>query len=88
MNLRQLETVETELKHKRYNHNKVLKLTGLTRRLCVHQERLKRIKDGNDMAKTMFRGFTAGNQGPIPNYVYKPEVYNVKGQGWTAGYKN
>jgi hypothetical protein len=29
MNLTQFETVETELKHKRYSQNKVLKLTGL-----------------------------------------------------------
>jgi hypothetical protein len=79
--------VETDLKHKIYSQNKVLKLIGLKRQLRGHQERLKQIKDGNNMAKTMFRGFTARNQGPIPNYVYKPEVYNVKGQGWTAGYK-
>jgi hypothetical protein len=31
MNLMQLEMVETELKRKRYNQNKVLKLTGLKR---------------------------------------------------------
>jgi hypothetical protein len=42
---------------------------------------LKRIKDGKDMAKTRFRGFsvkkqdfrglTARNQGPKHNYEYK-----------------
>jgi hypothetical protein len=79
MNLMQLETVETELKHKRYSQDKVLKLTGLKRRSRGHQERLKRIKDGKDMAKTRFRGFyakkqgfrglSARNQGPKHNYV-------------------
>jgi hypothetical protein len=69
-----LETVETELKRKRYDQNKVLKLMGLKRRSRGHQERLKRIKDGKDMAKTRFRGFsvkkqasmglTSRNQGP------------------------
>jgi hypothetical protein len=58
MNLTQLETVETELKHKRYSQIKVLKLTRLKRRSSGHQERLKRIKDGKDMAKTRFRGFS------------------------------
>jgi hypothetical protein len=79
MNLTQLETVETEIKHKRYGQNKVVKLTGLKRRSRGHQERLKRIKDGKDMAKTRFRGFSmkqqgfrglsARNQGPKHNYV-------------------
>jgi hypothetical protein len=41
----QLETVETDLKHKRYGQNKVLKLTRLKRWSHGHQERLKRIKD-------------------------------------------
>jgi hypothetical protein len=69
-----LETVETELKRKRYDQNKVLKLMGLKRRSRGHQERLKRIKDGKDMAKTRFMGFsvkkqasmglTSRNQGP------------------------
>jgi hypothetical protein len=63
MNLTQLETVETELKHKRYGQNKVRKLTGLKRRFRGHQERLKRIKDGKDMAKTRFRGFSVKKQG-------------------------
>jgi hypothetical protein len=62
MNLTQLETVETELKHNRYSQNKVLKLTGLKRRLRGHQERFKRIKDGKDMAKTRFRGFSVKKQ--------------------------
>jgi hypothetical protein len=63
MNLTQLETVETELKCKRYSQNKVLKLTGLERRSRGHQERLKRIKDEKDMAKTRFRGFSVKKQG-------------------------
>jgi hypothetical protein len=58
MNLTQLETVEMELKHTRYNKNKVLKLTGLKRWLRGRQKRLKRIKDGEDMAKTRFMGFS------------------------------
>jgi hypothetical protein len=62
MNLTQLETVEMELKRKRYNQNKVLKLTGLKRRSCGHKECLKRIKDGKDMAKTRFRGFFVKKQ--------------------------
>jgi hypothetical protein len=36
----------------------VLKLTGLKIRSRGHQELLKRIKDGKDMAKTRFRGFS------------------------------
>jgi hypothetical protein len=67
MNLTQLETVETELKRTRYNQHKVIKLTGLKRRSRGHQERLKRIKDRKDMAKTRFRGFSAKKlsfQGP------------------------
>jgi hypothetical protein len=36
---------------------------GLKRRSRGHQERLKRIKDGNDMAKTRFRGFSVKKQG-------------------------
>jgi hypothetical protein len=81
MSLTQLETVETELQRKRYGQNKVLKLKGLKRRSHGHQECLKRIKDGKDMAKTRFRGFsvkkqdfrglTARNQGPKHNYEYK-----------------
>jgi hypothetical protein len=63
MNLTQLETVETELKHTRYSQNKVLKLTGLKIRSRGHQERLKRIKDGKDMAKTRFRGFSMKKRG-------------------------
>jgi hypothetical protein len=63
MNLTQLETVETEVKRTRYGQNKVLKLTGLKRQSCGHQERLKRIKDGKDMAKTRFRGFSVKKQG-------------------------
>jgi hypothetical protein len=62
MNLTQLETVETELKCTRYSQNKVLKLTDLKRWSRGHQERLKRIKDGNDMAKTRFRGFSVKKQ--------------------------
>jgi hypothetical protein len=58
MNLTQLEMVETELKRQIYRQNKVPKLTGLKRRSRGHQERLKRIKDGKDMAKTRFRGFS------------------------------
>jgi hypothetical protein len=58
MILTQLETVEMDLKHKRYDQNKVLKLTGLKRWSRGHQERLKRIKDAKDMAKTRFRGFS------------------------------
>jgi hypothetical protein len=79
MSLTQLETVETELQRKRYGQNKVLELSGLKRRSRGHQERLKRIKDGKDMAKTRFRdfsvkkqgsrGLTARNQGPKHNYV-------------------
>jgi hypothetical protein len=57
MNLTQLETLETELQRKRYDQNKVLKLTGLQRWSRGHQECLKRIKYGNVMAKTRFRGF-------------------------------
>jgi hypothetical protein len=57
MNLTQLETVETELKRTRYSQNKVLKLTGLKIQSRGHQERLKRIKDGKDMAKTRFGAF-------------------------------
>jgi hypothetical protein len=56
MILTQIETVETELKRKRYNQNMVLKLTGLKRRSRGHQERLKWTKDGKDMAKTRFCG--------------------------------
>jgi hypothetical protein len=79
MILTQLETVKTELQRKRYGQNKVLKLTGLKRRSCGHQERLKRIRDGKVMAKTRFRGFSvkkqgsrglsARNQGSKHNYV-------------------
>jgi hypothetical protein len=54
--------VETELKCTRYSQNKVLKLTILKRRLCGHQKRLKQIKDGEDMAKTRFRGFSVKKQ--------------------------
>jgi hypothetical protein len=70
MNLMQLETVETELKHKRYGQNKVLKLTGLKRRSRGHQERLKRIKDAKDMAKTRFKGFSVRKQG-FQGLIYK-----------------
>jgi hypothetical protein len=63
MILTQLETVETELKRKRYSQNKVLKLTGLKRRSRGQQECLKWIKDGKDMAKTRFRGFSVKKQG-------------------------
>jgi ribosome-interacting GTPase 1 len=63
MNLTQLETVETELKRTRCSQNKVLKLTGLKRRLCGHQERLKQSYDGKDMAKTRFRGFSVKKLG-------------------------
>jgi hypothetical protein len=63
MSLTQLETVETELKHIRYSQNRVLKLTSLKGRSCGHQERLKRIKDGKDMDKTRFRGFSVKKQG-------------------------
>jgi hypothetical protein len=63
MNLTQLEMVETELKCKRYSQNKVLKLTGLKRRLRGHQERLKRIRDEKVMAKTRFMGFSVKKQG-------------------------
>jgi hypothetical protein len=63
MNLTQHETVETELQCKRYGQIKVLKLTGLKRRSRGHQERLKRIKDGKDMTKTRFRGFSVNKQG-------------------------
>jgi IS5 family transposase len=61
--------VETELKCTRYGQNKVLKLTILKRRLCGHQKRLKQIKDGEDMAKTRFRGLSARNQGLKHDYV-------------------
>jgi hypothetical protein len=81
MNLTQLEMVETELKCTRYSQNKVLKLTGLKRQSCGHQERLKRSWDGKDMAKTRFRGFSAKklvfrclsakNQGLEHYYAYK-----------------
>jgi hypothetical protein len=90
MNLTQFEIVEMVLKRKRYSQNKVLKLTGLKRRSCGHQERLKRIKDGKDIAKTRFRGFsmkkqgfqglTAKNQGLKYNYAYKTKVYSAKDQ--------
>jgi hypothetical protein len=70
MNLMQLETVETELKHKRYGQNKVLKLTGLKRWSCGHQKCLKRIKDAKDMAKTRFRGFSVKKQG-FQGLIYK-----------------
>jgi hypothetical protein len=90
MILTQLEMVETELQRKRYGQNKVLKLTGLKRRSRGHQERLKWIKDGKDMTKTRFMGFsvkkkgsrglTARNQGLKHNYAYKPEVYSAKDQ--------
>jgi hypothetical protein len=63
MNLTQLETVETELKQTRYNQNNVLKLTSLKIQSRGHQECLKRIKDGKDMAKTRFRGFSVKKQG-------------------------
>jgi hypothetical protein len=63
MNLTQLETVETELKHTRYSQNKVLKLTGLKRRWRGQKERLKWIKDRKDMAKTRFRGFSVKKRG-------------------------
>jgi hypothetical protein len=89
MILTQLETVETGLKRTRYSQNKVLKMTGLKRQSRGHQERLKRIKDGKDMAETRFRGFSvkkqgsrglsARNQGPKHNYAYKPKVYSTKG---------
>jgi hypothetical protein len=36
---------------------------GLERRSRRHQERLKRIKEGKDMAKTWFRGFSVKKQG-------------------------
>jgi hypothetical protein len=63
MILTQLETVETELQHKIYSQNKVLKLTSLKRQTRGHQEPLKRIRDGKVMAKTRFRGFSVKNQG-------------------------
>jgi hypothetical protein len=63
MSLTQLETVETELQHKRYGQNKVLKLMGLKRRSHGHKERLKWSWDGKDMAKTRFRGFSMKKQG-------------------------
>jgi hypothetical protein len=79
MRLTQLEPVETELQHKRYSQNKVLKLSGLKIRSHGHQERLKQIKDGKDTAETRFRGFSvkkqgfrglsARNQGPKRSYV-------------------
>jgi hypothetical protein len=94
MNLTQLETVETELKRKRYNQNKVLKLMCLKRRSRGHQECLKRIKGREDMAKTRFKGFsvkkhgcrglTTRIQGPSHKYVYKPKVYSAKDQSWTS----
>jgi hypothetical protein len=81
MILTQLETVETKLKRTSYSQNKVLKLTGLKRRSRGHQEHLKRIKDGKDMAKTRFRAFlrrnrtsrglSARNQGQKHNFTYK-----------------
>jgi hypothetical protein len=43
--------------------DKVLKLTGLKRQSRGHQERLKRIKDGKDMAKTRFKGFSVKKPG-------------------------
>jgi hypothetical protein len=80
MSLTQLETVETELKHKRYDQNTVPKLTGLKIQPRGHQERLKRIKYGKDMAETRFRdfsvkkrgsrGLSARNQRPKRNYAY------------------
>jgi hypothetical protein len=85
MILTQIETVETELQHKGYGQNKVLKLTGLKRRSRGYQERLKRIKDEKDMAKTRFRGFSAKNQGPKHKYAYKSNVDSAKDQGWTLG---
>jgi hypothetical protein len=63
MNLTQLETVETELQRKRYGQNRVLKLTGLKIWSRGHQERLKRINDGKNMAKTRFKGFSMKKQG-------------------------
>jgi hypothetical protein len=97
MNLTQLEMEKTELKHTIYDQNKVLKLTGSQRQSRGHQERLKRSKDGKDMAKTRFngfcvkklgfRGFSARNQGLKHNYTYKPKVYSVKDQRWTLGGK-
>jgi hypothetical protein len=60
MNLMQLETVETETQRKRYDENKVQKLTGLKRRSRGHH---KRIKDGKDVAKTRFMGFFVKKQG-------------------------
>jgi hypothetical protein len=62
MNLTQLQTIEKELKRKRYGQNKILKLTGLKRRTRGHQECLKRIKDGKVMAKTRSRGFFVKKQ--------------------------
>jgi hypothetical protein len=97
MNLTQLETMKMELKRKIYSQNKVLKLMGLKSRSCGYQEHLKRIKDGKDMAKTRFRGFSVKKQGSRGlttriqglkhNYVDKPEVYNVKRQNWDLGWK-
>jgi hypothetical protein len=55
--------VETKLKRKRYSQNKVLKLTGLKRQSRGHQECLKRTKDGKNMAKTRFMGFSVKKQG-------------------------
>jgi hypothetical protein len=88
MNLTQLESVETELKRKRHGQNKVLKLTDLKRRSCGHQERLKRIKEKKIWLKQgsraflrrnrVSKGLSARSQGLKHNYVYKPEVYNVK----------
>jgi hypothetical protein len=79
MSLTQLQMMETELKRKRYGQNKVLKLTGLKRWLHGHPERLKRVKDGKDMAETRFKGFSVNKQdfrglsaryqGPKRNYV-------------------
>jgi hypothetical protein len=51
-----------EAKTQRYSQNKVLKLMGLKIRSRGHQELLKRIKDGKDMAKTRFRGFSVKKQ--------------------------
>jgi hypothetical protein len=74
MNLTQLETVETKLKDTRYGQNKVLKLTGLKRWSRGHQERLNRIKDGKDMAKTRSRDFSVKKQGFQGFNCKKPET--------------
>jgi hypothetical protein len=34
------------------------------------------------------RGLSTINQGLKHNYVYKPEVYNVKRQDWNFGWEN